>query len=143
MKKKCLTMMAMVFFLAVTMNLQAQDSPNGGTTPGGGNAVNDPLTWNRTGNSQESGTVYNMLGFTNGTPIRFCTNNLNRMYIDANGKIGINTTNPLLFKGCTSWMATFSFRGASLMSLVPPMVPFISAMWLTRANLMASGALNM
>ena len=95
MKKKCLTMMAMVFFVAVTMNLQAQDSPNGGTTPGGGNAVNDPLTWNRTGNSQESGTVYNMLGFTNGTPIRFCTNNLNRMYIDANGKIGINTTNPL------------------------------------------------
>lgn len=95
MKKKCLTMMAMVFFVAVTMNLQAQDSPNGGTTPGGGNAVNDPLTWNRTGNTQDSGTIYNMFGFTNATPIRFCTNNLNRMYIDANGKIGINTTTPL------------------------------------------------
>ena len=95
MKMKCLTMMAMVFFVAVTMNLQAQDSPNGGTTPGGGNAVNDPLSWNRTGNTQQSGTVYNMLGFTNATPIRFCTNNLNRMYIDANGMIGINTTTPL------------------------------------------------
>ena len=37
-------MLAMVFFLAVTMNLQAQDSPNGGTTPGGGNAINDYKT---------------------------------------------------------------------------------------------------
>ena len=36
-----------------------------------------------------------MLGFTTATPIRFCTNNENRLYIDANGKIGINTTNPL------------------------------------------------
>ncbi len=95
MKKKHFIMMAIAIFAFSATGLQAQDSPNGGTTPGGGNAISDPLPWYRTGNTQSSGTVYNILGFTNATPIQFCTNNMNRMYIGANGMIGINTTAPL------------------------------------------------
>lgn len=88
-------MMAIAVFALSATGLQAQDSPNGGTTPGGGNTISDPLPWYRTGNTQLSGTVYNMLGFTNATPICFYTDNMNRMYIGANGMIGINTTVPL------------------------------------------------
>lgn len=84
----------MAFFVAITMTLQAQDNPNGGMIPGGASTT-DPQHWYRTGNTQLSGTVNNMLGFTNATPIRFCTKNENRMFIDTLGMIGINTTAPL------------------------------------------------
>lgn len=94
MRKKHLTLMTMAFFVAITMTLQAQDNPNGGMIPGGASTT-DPQHWYRTGNTQLSGTVNNMLGFTNATPIRFCTKNENRMFIDTLGMIGINTTAPL------------------------------------------------
>ena len=95
MKKKHFIIMTIVIFAFSAIDLQAQDSPNGGTIPGGGNAISDPLPWYRKGNTQSSGTVCNMLGFTNATPIRFCTKNENRMFIDTLGMIGINTTAPL------------------------------------------------
>ena len=92
MKNKHLFLMAMAFFVSVTMNLQAQDSPNGGS--GGGNVI-DPMPWYRTGNTQSSGTVYNMLGFTNAYPIRLCTNDTTRLYVSSTGYGGVNTDAPL------------------------------------------------
>lgn len=87
-----LAISAILMLSAVTV--YGQESPNGGVTPGNGNST-DPMPWYRTGNTQSSGNVFNMFGFTNATPIRFCTNNTDRMYIDASGFIGINTNAPL------------------------------------------------
>lgn len=91
--KKHMVLIALVILSLSVMNLKAQDSPNGAVTPGGN--VTELLPWYRTGNSQSSGIVNNMLGFTTATPIRFCTSNTNRLYIGAEGLIGVNTTNPL------------------------------------------------
>jgi hypothetical protein len=45
MKKKHFIIMTIVIFAFSAIDLQAQDSPNGGTIPGGGNTVLDPLPW--------------------------------------------------------------------------------------------------
>ena len=82
----------MAMFTITGHSLQAQNNPNG-LNPG--NDVLSQMPWYRDGNTQLTGTVKNMLGFTNAIPIRFCTNNENRMYIDTLGMIGINTTSPL------------------------------------------------
>lgn len=92
--RKFVFLMTIVVFSLRNFDLKAQNSPNGSTTPGGG-ATTESLPWYRTGNSQSSGVVNNMLGFSTATPIRFCTNNTSRMYISASGLIGVNTTNPL------------------------------------------------
>lgn len=95
MKKKHLIQIAIAVFVLITMNLQAQDSPNGGTIPGGGNASIDPMPWYRTGNTQASGVLKNMLGFTNAYPIRVCTNDTTRLYVSSTGLVGVNTESPL------------------------------------------------
>lgn len=95
MKKKHLTTMAMAIFMAATISLQAQDSPNGigsGTDPV--TPIVEQKLWYRDGNLL-SLTSGNMLGSTNAFPVRICTNNTDRIYIDAGGSIGINTTSPL------------------------------------------------
>lgn len=45
MKKKHFIIMTIVIFAFSAIDLQAQDSTNGGTIPGGGNTVLDPLPW--------------------------------------------------------------------------------------------------
>lgn len=95
MKKKHLTTMAMAIFMAATISLQAQDSPNGiGTGTDPVTPIVEQRLWNRDGNLL-SLTSGNMLGSTNAFPVRICTNNTDRIYIDAGGSIGINTTSPL------------------------------------------------
>ena len=91
MKKKNLTMMALAIFMTATINLQAQDSPNIGA--GLDTPIVEQKLWYRTGNTL-SATSENMLGSTNAYPIRICTNNTERIYIDAAGSIGINPTSP-------------------------------------------------
>lgn len=85
-------MMALAIFMTATINLQAQDSPNIGA--GLDTPIVEQKLWYRTGNTL-SATSENMLGSTNAYPIRICTNNTERIYIDAAGSIGINTTSPL------------------------------------------------
>ena len=95
MKKKHLTTMAMAIFMAATISLQAQDSPNGiGTGTDPVTPIVEQKLWYRDGNLL-SLTSGNMLGSTNAFPVRICTNNTDRIYIDAGGSIGINTTSPL------------------------------------------------
>src|SRR5215217_3682403 len=48
-------------------------------------------SWSKAGNSL-SGTE--KLGSTNAQPVRFFTNNAQRMTLDASGKLGIGTTTP-------------------------------------------------
>lgn len=50
-------------------------------------------SWNIGGNG--NATNASKLGTTNGTPLKFFTNNQERMRIDASGKVGIGTTTPL------------------------------------------------
>ena len=67
--------------------------------------------WNLTGNN--NATSASLLGTTNAIPLNLTTNNVQRMVIDANGKIGIGTTTPiniLTVKGtgstpAASWVA--------------------------------------
>lgn len=93
MKKNHLTTMAMAFFMTAAISLQAQDSPNGIGT-GTDTPVLDQQSWNLVGNTL-SNTSGNKLGSVNAYPIRICTNNTDRIYVDASGKVGINTTSPL------------------------------------------------
>lgn len=95
MKKKSLILMATAIFTFTALCLQAQDHPNGGTTPGGGGAILNSMPWYRDGNTQSSGTVKNMLGFTNAYPVRLCTNDTTRLYISSTGYVGVNTESPL------------------------------------------------
>ena len=63
--------------------------------------------WNLTGNSNAPAT--NILGTTNAIPVNLTTNNVSRMIIDANGKIGIATAPALsliTLKGAGSTPAT-------------------------------------
>ena len=92
MKKKYLTMMAMAICMTAAISLRAQDSPNGIGT-GTDTLVLDQQSWNLVGNIL-SGTS-NKLGSTNAYPVRICTNNTERIFIDTTGKVGINTTLPL------------------------------------------------
>lgn len=93
MKKKNLTVMALAIFMAAVVNLQAQDSPNG-TGTGTGTPVLDEQFWSLIGNTL-SGTSGNKLGSVNAYPVRICTNNTDRIFVDVAGKVGINTTSPL------------------------------------------------
>lgn len=93
MKKKYLSMVALAVFMTAVINLQAQDSPNG-VEPGSGTPILDQQSWNLMGNTL-SNTSGNKLGSVNAYPIRICTNNADRIYVDALGKVGINTTSPL------------------------------------------------
>jgi len=93
MKKKYLSMVAMAVFMTAAINLQAQDSPNG-IGPGSGTPVLNQQSWSLMGNTLSS-MGGNKLGSVNAYPIRICTNNADRIYVDASGKVGINTTSPL------------------------------------------------
>ena len=91
MKKQLLTPLMAFLFLAVAMKSDAQ--------------------WNLTGNS--NATASSVLGTTNAIPLNLTTNNVQRLVIDANGKIGIGTSTPinlLTVKGtgstpAASWVA--------------------------------------
>ena len=87
MKKKHLVMMAAIIIMSATTNVQAQEGPNGGS------GTNTTLPWSRIGDQIIGNS--NRLGSTNNFPIRFCTNDSDRLFISADGKVGINTSNPL------------------------------------------------
>ena len=71
--------MAMAIFMAATISLQAQDSPNGiGTGTDPVTPIVEQQLWYRVGNLL-SLTSGNMLGSTNAFPVRICTNNTDRM----------------------------------------------------------------
>lgn len=93
MKQSYLFIVSVIVFSTITLSLKSQDFPNGSGI-GTGPVVHDEKTWNTNGNtlSLVSG---NVLGSINEYPVRICTNNLDRIYIDASGKVGINTTVPL------------------------------------------------
>ena len=67
--------------------------------------------WNLTGNNNASAT--SLLGTTNAVPLNLATNNVPRLVIDSNGKVGIGTSTPiniLTVKGtgstpAASWVA--------------------------------------
>ena len=91
MKKKNLIVMATAIFATITMNVQAQEGPVGS---GVGDRSTTTDYWSRQGDGV-GGTSSNRLGTTDGYPIRFCTKNVDRVFIDTAGRVGINTTNPL------------------------------------------------
>lgn len=91
MKKKYLIVMATAIFATITMNVQAQEGPVGS---GVGDRSTTTDYWSRQGDGV-GGTSSNRLGTTDGYPIRFCTKNVDRVFIDTAGRVGINTTNPL------------------------------------------------
>ena len=74
-------------------------------------AIQSSAQWNLTGNSNSTAT--SILGTTNAIPLNLTTNNVSRLVIDANGKIGIGTSTPinlLTVKGAgstpaASWVA--------------------------------------
>lgn len=91
MKKKYLIMMATAIFTTITINVQAQDDRIGS------GARDRSITtdfWSRQGDNVGS-VNSNRLGSTDGYPIRFCTKNEDRVFIDTTGKVGINTSEPL------------------------------------------------
>ena len=73
MKKHYLAPLLTFFFFAVAMKSNAQ--------------------WNLTGNANAIAT--SILGTTNANPLNLTTNNVPRLVIDANGKIGIGTATPI------------------------------------------------
>lgn len=93
MKNTCFFVALFIDLVMFTIDLKAQDVPNGLGT-GQGPVVQEEKLWDREGNTLSliSG---NMLGSVNAYPVRICTNNLDRIYIDASGKVGINTSSPL------------------------------------------------
>ncbi len=72
MKKQYLTPLMFFFFFAFAMKSKAQ--------------------WNLTGNSNATST--SILGTTNAIPLSLTTNNVQRLVIDANGKVGIGIAAP-------------------------------------------------
>ena len=56
-------------------------------------AMQSNAQWNLTGNSNATAT--SILGTTTSVPLNLTTNNVQRLVIDANGKIGIGTTTPI------------------------------------------------
>ena len=56
-------------------------------------AMKSNAQWNLTGNS--NAIASSILGTTNAFPLNLTTNNVQRMVIDANGKIGIGTSTPI------------------------------------------------
>ncbi len=83
--------MATAIFATMTMKVQAQDGLVG-------SGADDKSTttdyWSRQGDNVGS-VNSNRLGSTDGYPIRFCTKNVDRIFIDTAGRVGINTTDPL------------------------------------------------
>ena len=79
-------------------------------------AMKSNAQWNLTGNN--NAIASSILGTTNAIPLNITTNNVQRMVIDANGKIGIGTSTPiniLTVKGAGSTPApTWVAAGAPL-----------------------------
>lgn len=76
------TLLFIIVSLTISGGLQAQSS-----------------TWNTTGNSfpSLSADTY-FLGTTNSYPLRFRTNNSDRMYISTSGNVGVGAMNALLLE---------------------------------------------
>lgn len=91
MKKKCLIVMATAIMATITMNVQAQDGP---VWSGAGDRSTTTNYWSRQGDNV-GGVSSNRLGTTDGYPIRFCTKDVDRVFIDTAGRVGINTSMPL------------------------------------------------
>lgn len=91
MKKRHLILMATAIFATITMNVQAQD---GSVGSGAGDKGTTTTYWSRQGDNV-GGVNSNRLGSTDGYPIRFCTKNVDRVFIDTAGRVGINTSMPL------------------------------------------------
>lgn len=95
MKTKLFIIFLLSFLTLTSINVFAQDSPNGSTpiTPPFPDVVIPSDEWNTQGN-----TITSYLGSTFGTknayPIKIITNNVNRMIIDTLGNVGIGTLNP-------------------------------------------------
>ena len=89
MKKKYLIMVATAIFATISINLQAQED-----LVGSGDRSVTTDYWSRQGDGV-GGTSSNRLGTTDGYPIRFCTKNVDRIFIDTAGRVGINTSMPL------------------------------------------------
>ena len=79
-------------------------------------ATKSNAQWQLTGNA--NATASSFLGTTNAIPLNLTTNNVSRLVIDANGKIGIGTSTPiniLTVKGAGSTPApTWVAAGAPL-----------------------------
>lgn len=95
MKTKLFIIFLLSFLTLTSINVFAQDSPNGSNpiTPPLPDLVIPSDVWNTQGN-----TITSYLGSTFGTnnayPIKIKTNNVNRMIIDTLGNVGIGTLNP-------------------------------------------------
>jgi len=95
MKTKLFIIFLLSFLTLTSINVFAQDSPNGSIpiTPPLPDVVIPSDVWNTRGN-----TITSYLGSTFGTnnayPIKIKTNNVNRMIIDTLGNVGIGTLNP-------------------------------------------------
>src|SRR4051794_4770984 len=77
MKKKLLTFSAIVLLGTAGLLVKAQSS------------------WSITGNSNIIGSGANFIGTRNSQPLIFKTNNVERMRLTKNGKLGIGTTSPV------------------------------------------------
>ena len=91
MKKKYLILMATAIFATITMKVQAQD---GSVRSQLGDRSTTTDFWSRQGDIVGNANS-NRLGSQDGYPIRFCTKDVDRVFIDTTGKVGINTTMPL------------------------------------------------
>lgn len=91
MKKKNLALFATIVAMGIGMNLKAQ---NNSVVPNVNDKSITPTSWSRSGDNV-GGTTSNRLGSLDGYPIRFCTKDIDRIYIDTTGKVGINTLMPL------------------------------------------------
>ena len=92
MKKKYLMLMAVAIMATITVNVQAQDSPAANGTGENGTTSN---YWRRGGDTVSTNNGDNILGSENSCPVRIRTDNKDRIFIATDGKVGINTINPL------------------------------------------------
>lgn len=89
--KNSILLTTVILFLVV--GLYAQDLPNG-ISPGHDTPIVEEIPWLLNGNCL-SNSNRNIIGSSNSFPIRLCTNNIDRLFIDSCGLIGINTIMPL------------------------------------------------
>lgn len=92
MRKKHLMLMAVAIMATTTMNVQAQEGPAENRTNEKGVTTN---YWSRGGDAVANSNGDNILGTMNTYPIRIRTDNKDRVFIATDGKVGVNTTNPL------------------------------------------------
>lgn len=92
MRKKRFMLMATAIMATVTMNVRAQEIP----------VLDETVTkdakanyWSRGGDAVANSNGDNILGTTNTYPVRIRTDNKDRVFIATDGKVGINTINPL------------------------------------------------